>query len=114
MQPSTNSTQTPAAALARPGAVHALTLFVVGLATALTLAATRVMIERPNQTRRVLQRQGLRRGGELDADSDEQGNVITDNLGMIVFGILAIVVIGGLISGLGTRVVNFVSKQLGV
>lgn len=114
MQPPTNSTQPPEAAPTKPGAIEAMTLFVVGVVTAITLAATRVMIERPNQTRQDLQRQGLRRGGDLDADSDEQGNVITDNLGMIVFGILAIVVIGGLISGLGTRVVNFVSKQLGV
>jgi hypothetical protein len=47
-------------------------------------------------------------------DDLELGNVITDNLGMIVFGILAIVVIGGLISGLGTTVINWVTNQLGV
>jgi len=50
----------------------------------------------------------------LVTDDRELGNVITDNLGMIVFGILAIVVIGGLISGLGTTVINWVTNQLGV
>jgi hypothetical protein len=50
----------------------------------------------------------------LVTDDRELGNVITDNLGMIVFGILAIVVLGGLISGLGTTVINWVTKQLGV
>jgi len=54
------------------------------------------------------------RASGLVTDDRELGNVITDNLGMIVFGILAIVVIGGLISGLGTTVINWVTKQLGV
>ncbi|HEX3425499.1 MAG TPA: hypothetical protein VHT30_05160 [Acidimicrobiales bacterium] len=50
----------------------------------------------------------------LVVDDREVGNVITDNLGMIVFGILAIILIGGLISGLGSAVVSWVTKQLGV
>lgn len=49
-----------------------------------------------------------------DIRSDESGNVITDNLGWIVFGVLAIVVIGALIKTLGSTVVNWVSSQLGV
>ena len=50
----------------------------------------------------------------LVTDDRELGNVITDNLGMIVFGILAIAVLGAAISGLGTKVVNWVSTQLGI
>ncbi|MGH9126218.1 MAG: hypothetical protein ACRDZ8_16060 [Acidimicrobiales bacterium] len=50
----------------------------------------------------------------LVTDDRELGNVITDNLGMIVFGIVAIVALGALISGLGTKVVSYVTKQLGV
>src|ERR1700722_19634523 len=50
----------------------------------------------------------------LVTNDRELGNVITDNLGMIVFGILAIVVLGTLISGLGTKVINWVTTQLGV
>ena len=50
----------------------------------------------------------------LVTDDRELGNVITDNLGMIVFGIVAIVALGALISGLGSKVVTYVTKQLGV
>jgi hypothetical protein len=45
---------------------------------------------------------------------DESGNVITDNLGWIVFGVLAIVAIGALIKTLGASVINWVSSQLGL
>lgn len=49
-----------------------------------------------------------------EARRDEAGNVITDNLAWIVFGVLAIVVIGALIKTLGSAVVNWVTTQLGV
>jgi hypothetical protein len=100
------ATPTPASAAEttpKPGLVHTVRLYFMSLAAALA---------HPNQTRRALQLRGLRRGGELDADVDEQGNVITDNLAWIVFGVLAIVVIGGAISGLGTAVIDWVTKQL--
>ena len=45
---------------------------------------------------------------------DEAGNVITDNLAWIVFGVIAIVVIGALIKALGQTVINWVQTQLGV
>ncbi|MGC8626238.1 MAG: hypothetical protein ACP5VR_01570 [Acidimicrobiales bacterium] len=45
---------------------------------------------------------------------DERGSQITDNLGLIVIGIVAIVAIGGLISGLDTTIFNWVTKQLGL
>ncbi|HTV12636.1 MAG TPA: hypothetical protein VME20_12335 [Acidimicrobiales bacterium] len=45
---------------------------------------------------------------------DQRGSQITDNLGLIVIGIVAIVAIGGLISGLDTTVFTWVSKQLGL
>ena len=45
---------------------------------------------------------------------DEAGNVITDNLAWIVFGVIAIVVIGALIKTLGQTVINWVQTQLGV
>lgn len=48
------------------------------------------------------------------ARADESGNVITDNLAWIVFGIVAIVVIGALIKTLGSTVLNWVQTQLGV
>ncbi|HYA44541.1 MAG TPA: hypothetical protein VED59_02975 [Acidimicrobiales bacterium] len=45
---------------------------------------------------------------------DQRGSQITDNLGLIVIGIVAIVVIGGLISGLDKTVFNWVTSQLGL
>ena len=45
---------------------------------------------------------------------DQRGSQITDNLGLIVIGIVAIVAIGGLISGLDTTVFGWVTKQLGL
>jgi len=45
---------------------------------------------------------------------DEAGNVITDNLAWIVFGVVAIVAIGALIKTLGSSVVSWVTNQLGV
>jgi hypothetical protein len=45
---------------------------------------------------------------------DQRGSQITDNLGLIVIGIVAVVAIGGLISGLDTTVFNWVTKQLGI
>lgn len=45
---------------------------------------------------------------------DESGNVITDNLAWIVFGVVAIVVIGGLLETLGRGVVAWVTSQLGL
>lgn len=48
------------------------------------------------------------------AYQDDRGSQITDNLGLIVIGIVAIVAIGGLISGLDTTVFNWVTGQLGV
>lgn len=49
-----------------------------------------------------------------EARADEAGNVITDNLAWIVFGVIAIVAMGALISGLGSQVMTWVTKQLGV
>ncbi|GEM_PF-4098053 len=46
--------------------------------------------------------------------ADQRGSQITDNLGLIVIGVVAIVAIGGLISGLDTTVFNWVTKQLGL
>ena len=46
--------------------------------------------------------------------TDEAGNVITDNLAWIVFGVVAIVVIGGLLETLGRGVVSWVTSQLGL
>jgi hypothetical protein len=43
---------------------------------------------------------------------DQRGSQITDNLGLIVIGIVAVVAIGGLASGLDTTVFNWVTKQL--
>jgi hypothetical protein len=45
---------------------------------------------------------------------DQRGSQITDNLGLIVIGIVAIVAIGGLIAGLDSAVFNWVTKQLGL
>jgi hypothetical protein len=45
---------------------------------------------------------------------DQRGSQITDNLGLIVIGIVAIVAVGGLITGLDTTVFNWVTKQLGL
>ena len=45
---------------------------------------------------------------------DQRGSQITDNLGLIVIGIVAVVAIGGLISGLDTTVFNWVTNQLGL
>lgn len=46
--------------------------------------------------------------------ADEAGNVITDNLAWIVFGVIAIVAIGGLIETLGSQVMSWVTGQLGI
>lgn len=45
---------------------------------------------------------------------DEAGNVITDNLAWIVFGVIAIVAIGALLKTLGASVVSWVTNQLGL
>jgi hypothetical protein len=45
---------------------------------------------------------------------DQRGSQITDNLGLIVIGIVAVVAIGGLISGLDSTIFNWVTKQLGL
>lgn len=46
--------------------------------------------------------------------ADQRGSQITDNLGLVVIGIVAIVAIGGLISGLDKTVFNWVTQQLGL
>lgn len=46
--------------------------------------------------------------------ADERGSQITDNLGLIVIGIVTVVAIGGLISGLDTTIFNWISGQLGL
>ena len=43
---------------------------------------------------------------------DQRGSQVTDNLGLIVIGIVAIVAIGGLITGLDKTIFNWVSSQL--
>ena len=45
---------------------------------------------------------------------DQRGSQITDNLGLIVVGIVAVVAIGGLISGLDTTIFKWVTTQLGL
>jgi hypothetical protein len=45
---------------------------------------------------------------------DQRGSQITDNLGLIVVGIVAVVAIGGLISGLDTTVFTWVTNSLGL
>ncbi len=45
---------------------------------------------------------------------DQRGSQVTDNLGLIVIGIVAIVAIGGLITGLDNTVFSWVSTQLGL
>jgi hypothetical protein len=54
------------------------------------------------------------RAGQARRENPEAGNVITDNLAWIVFGVVAIVAIGALISGLGKDVINWTQNQLGV
>jgi len=49
-----------------------------------------------------------------DASHDQRGSQITDNLGLIVIGIVAVVAIGGLISGLDSTIFTWVTKQLGL
>jgi hypothetical protein len=46
--------------------------------------------------------------------ADQRGSQITDNLGLVVIGIVAIVAIGGLISGLDKAVFNWITQQLGL
>ena len=46
--------------------------------------------------------------------ADQRGSQITDNLGLVVIGIVAIIAIGGLISGLDKTVFNWVTTQLGL
>ncbi len=48
------------------------------------------------------------------ARTDQSGNVITDNLAWIVFGVVIIVGIAALVTNLGSDVMNYVTKQLGV
>ncbi len=45
---------------------------------------------------------------------DQRGSQITDNLGLIVIGIVAVVAIGALISGLDSTVFKWVTSQLGL
>ena len=45
---------------------------------------------------------------------DQRGSQITDNLGLIVVGIVAVVAVGGLISGLDTAIFKWVTTQLGL
>jgi len=46
--------------------------------------------------------------------ADQRGSQITDNLGLVVIGIVAIVAIGGLISGLDKTVFSWITQQLGL
>jgi|GEM_PF-3512603 len=46
--------------------------------------------------------------------ADQRGSQITDNLGLVVIGIVAIVAIGGLISGLDQAVFKWITNQLGL
>jgi hypothetical protein len=48
------------------------------------------------------------------AVADDRASQVTDNLGLIVIGVVAIVAIGGLISGLDKTVFNWVTAQLGL
>jgi hypothetical protein len=61
-------------------------------------------------------RRALVRRQERVADllEDDRGSQITDNLGLIVIGVVAIVAIGGLISGLDSTIFTWISGQLGI
>jgi hypothetical protein len=48
------------------------------------------------------------------ARADQRGSQISDNLGLIVIGVVAIVAIGAAITGLGTAVISYVTKELGL
>lgn len=48
------------------------------------------------------------------ARADQSGNVITDNLAWIVFGVVIIVAIASLIKVLDSEVFDYVTNQLGV
>ena len=65
------------------------------------------------QRRRPLRRRALGRRLRCVL-TDTSGSQITDNLGLIVIGVVAIVAIGGLISGLDKAVFNWVTAQLGL
>jgi hypothetical protein len=66
----------------------------------------------PNSSRRLRVRNAITRfRARLQ---DQRGSQITDNLGLIVIGIVAVVAIGGLIAGLDSTVFNWVTKQLGL
>ena len=45
---------------------------------------------------------------------DQAGNVITDNLGMIILGVAAIVAIMAGLQAAGVKVVNDITKTLGI
>jgi hypothetical protein len=99
MQPSTETHRSAeTSSPTQPGPARAALLAVMAFLVAAQLAAGKALAH-PNETRRALQLRGLRRGGELDADVDEQGNVITDNLPWIVFGVVFIVVIVAVLTG---------------
>lgn len=102
----TNSRPSRLAAIVKP--FQAAACLAVTLAVATSLMLQRALVERPAKGLEELRAQGLH------TDDSELGNVITDNLGMIIFGIIAISAIGLGISGLGTKVIDSITKTMGL
>ena len=48
------------------------------------------------------------------ARADESGNVVTDNLAWIVFGVVVTVAVAALVKTLGATVLSWVQQQLGL
>ena len=48
------------------------------------------------------------------ASADESGNVVTDNLAWIVFGVVITVAVAALVKTLGATVLSWVQQQLGL
>ena len=69
---------------------------------------------RPRRLARFRRALAVRHHQMFTGPVDERGSQITDNLGLIVIGIVAVVAIGGLISGLDTTVFHWVTSQLNV
>ena len=57
---------------------------------------------------------GRRQARVAELLADDRGSQITDNLGLIVIGVVAVVAIGGLISGLDSTIFTWISGQLGI
>lgn len=70
-------------------------------------SALQITSGRPRRQRAVAHLRRLRR-----LLRDQRGSQITDNLGLIVVGIIAVVAIGTLISGLDKTIFTWITSQL--